>query len=157
MRKAAWPIEPVSATPCSNSALPGPKAISFPQTTRKRGDKEADVEERFLLLMASLKCLAKRRANLIHGNALRRREAGTLFQDTRKPLRLWFQAMWYVTNQKQGVNALGLQRLLGLGSYRTAWTWLHKLRRAMVRPGRDRLPGTVEVDETFIGGPKPGP
>jgi len=82
--------------------------------------------------------------------------AGTLFQDTRKPLRLWFQAMWYVTNQKQGVNALGLQRLLGLGSYRTAWAWLHKLRRAMVRPGRDRLPGTVEVDETFIGGPRPG-
>ena len=65
--------------------------------------------------------------------------AGTVFQDTRKPLRLWFQAMWYVTNQKQGVNALGLQRLLGLGSYHTAWTWLHKLRRAMVRPGRDRL------------------
>jgi ribosomal protein L37AE/L43A len=63
--------------------------------------------------------------------------AGTLFQDTRKLLRLWFQAMWYVTNQKQGVNALGLQRLLGLGSYRTAWTWLHTLRRAMVRPGRD--------------------
>ena len=63
--------------------------------------------------------------------------------------------MWYVTNQKQGVNALGLQRLLGLGRYRTAWTWLHKLRRAMVRPGRDRLPGTVEVDETFIGGPGP--
>ena len=60
--------------------------------------------------------------------------AGTLFQDTRKPLRLWFQAMWYVTNQKQGVNALGLQRLLGLGSYRTAWTWLHKLRRAMDVP-----------------------
>ena len=82
--------------------------------------------------------------------------ARTLFQDTRKPLRLWFQAMWYVTNQKQGVNALGLQRLLGLGSYRTAWTWLHKLRRAMVRPGRDRLSGTVEVDETFVGGPKPG-
>ena len=82
--------------------------------------------------------------------------AGTLFQDTRKPLRLWFQAMWYVTNQKQGVNALGLQRLLGLGSYRTAWTWLHKLRRAMVRPGRDRLSGTVEVDETFVGGPEPG-
>ena len=82
--------------------------------------------------------------------------AGTVFQDTRKPLRLWFQAMWYVTNQKQGVNALGLQRLLGLGSYHTAWTWLHKLRRAMVRPGRDRLAGTVEVDETFLGGPEPG-
>ena len=82
--------------------------------------------------------------------------SGTLLQDARKPLQLWFQAMWHVTNQKQGVNALGLQRLLGLGSYHTAWTWLHKLRRAMVRPGRDRLPGTVEIDETFIGGPKPG-
>lgn len=81
---------------------------------------------------------------------------GTLFQDTRKPLQLWFQAMWYMTNQKQGVSALGLQRVLGLGSYRTAWTWLHKLRRAMVRPGRDRLQGTVEVDETFVGGPRPG-
>src|SRR5689334_8054117 len=66
--------------------------------------------------------------------------AGTIFQDTRKPLRMWFMAMWYVTNQKNGVSALGLQRVLGLGSYETAWTWLHKLRRAMVRPGRDALP-----------------
>ena len=82
--------------------------------------------------------------------------AGTLFQDTRKPLRLWLQAMGYVTNQKQGVNALGLQRLLGWGSYHTAGPWWHKLRRAMVPPGRDRLPGTVQVDETFIGGPRPG-
>ena len=82
--------------------------------------------------------------------------AGTIFQDTRKPLWLWFRAMWYVTNQKHGVSALGLQRTLALGSYRTAWTWLHKLRYAMVRPGRDRLSGTVEVDETYIGGEKPG-
>jgi len=64
--------------------------------------------------------------------------------------------MWYVTNQKQGVSALGLQRALGLGSYHTAWSWLHKLRRAMVRPGRDRLLGNIEVDETYIGGEKPG-
>jgi transposase-like protein len=78
--------------------------------------------------------------------------AGTLFQDTRKPLRLWFRAMWYVTNQKQGASALGVQRVLGLGSYTTAWSWLHKLRRAMVRPGRDRLNGEVEVDETYLGG-----
>lgn len=77
---------------------------------------------------------------------------GTLFQDTRKPLRLWFQAIWYVVNQKNGVSALGLQRALGLGSYHTAWEWMHKLRRAMVRPGRDRLSGLVEMDETFIGG-----
>ena len=77
---------------------------------------------------------------------------GTLFQDTRKPLRLWFQAMWYVVNQKNGVSALGLQKALGLGSYHTAWEWLHKLRRAMIRPGRDRLSGIVEVDETLLGG-----
>lgn len=82
--------------------------------------------------------------------------AGTIFQDTHKPLWMWFRAMWYVTNQKHGVSALGLQRFLGLGSYRTAWTWLHKLRRAMVRPGRDLLSGVVEVDETFIGGERPG-
>ena len=82
--------------------------------------------------------------------------AGTLFQDRHKPLRLWFEAMWYVTNQKSGVSALGLQRVLGLGSYHTAWSWLHKLRRAMVRPGRDRLTGVVEVDEVFIGGERPG-
>jgi len=82
--------------------------------------------------------------------------AGTIFQDTRKPLRLWFRAMWYVTSQKNGASAMGLQRVLGLGSYLTAWTWLHKLRRAMVRPGRDRLSGRVEVDETYIGGEEPG-
>lgn len=82
--------------------------------------------------------------------------AGALFHDTHKPLRLWFEAMWYVVNQKLGVSALGLQRALGLGSYHTAWNWLHKLRRAMVRPGRDRLCGQVEVDEVFIGGVRPG-
>jgi len=82
--------------------------------------------------------------------------AGTLFQDTRKPLRLWFRALWYVTTQKQGASALGVQRVLGLGSYTTAWAWLHKLRRAMVRPGRDRLNGEVEIDETYIGGLREG-
>lgn len=83
--------------------------------------------------------------------------AGTIFQDTHKPLRLWFRALWYVTSQKNGVSALGLQRVLGLGSYKTAWAWLHKLRRAMVRPGRERLHGRVEVDETYIGGEHAGP
>ncbi len=58
--------------------------------------------------------------------------------------------------RKFGVSALGLQRVLGLGSYQTAWTWLHKLRRAMVRPGRDMLGGCVEVDETYIGGEEEG-
>ncbi len=82
--------------------------------------------------------------------------AGTLLQDTRKPLRMWFLAMWFVTSQKNGVSALGLQRVLGLGSYETAWTWLHKLRRAMVRPGRDCLSGEIEVDETYAGGSEEG-
>jgi transposase-like protein len=78
--------------------------------------------------------------------------AGTIFQDTRKPLRLWFRAIWHITSQKNGASALGLQRELGLGSYVTAWSWMHKLRRAMVRPGRDRLSGRIEVDETYVGG-----
>lgn len=82
--------------------------------------------------------------------------AGTIFQDTHQPLTLWFRAMWWVTSQKNGASALGLQRVLGLGSYKTAWSWLHKLRRAMVRPGRDRLLGRVEVDETYLGGPEEG-
>jgi transposase-like protein len=77
--------------------------------------------------------------------------AGTVFEKTRTSLRNWLAAVWYITNQKQGVTALGLQRALGLGSYQTAWTMLHRLRRAMVRPGRERLSGVVEVDEAFIG------
>jgi transposase-like protein len=77
--------------------------------------------------------------------------AGTIFDKTRTPLTTWFAAVWYVTNQKHGASALGLQRVLGLGSYQTAWTILHKLRLAMVRPGRDRLSGRVEVDECYVG------
>jgi len=83
-------------------------------------------------------------------------KAGTIFEGSRSPLTMWFRAIWWVTSQKTGASAKGLQRILGLGSYETAWTWLHKLRRAMVRPGRDRLAGVVEVDETYIGGEKPG-
>jgi transposase-like protein len=82
--------------------------------------------------------------------------AGTIFQDSRKPLSMWFRAIWCVTAPKTGASALTLQRTLGLGSYKTAWTWLHKIRRAMVRPGRERLEGEVEVDETFIGAPEEG-
>lgn len=82
--------------------------------------------------------------------------SGTIFHRTRKPLTLWFNAMWHLTSQKYGANALGLQRVLGLGSYHTAWEWLHRLRRAMVRPGRDKLFGIVEIDETFIGGERAG-
>jgi transposase-like protein len=82
--------------------------------------------------------------------------AGTIFQDTHKSLTLWFRAMWWVTSQRTGMSAVSLQEALGLGSYRTAWAWLHKLRRAMVRPGRDRLSGRVEVDETYLGGLEEG-
>jgi len=82
--------------------------------------------------------------------------AGTVFQDSRLPLTLWFRAVWWVTSQKNGVSAMGLQRVLGLKSYKTAWALLHKLRRAMVRPGRDRLQGRVEVDEAFVGGEEEG-
>ena len=82
--------------------------------------------------------------------------AGTIFDSTRKPLRMWFQAMWYLTSQKSGGSALGLQCVLGLRSYQTAWSWLHKLRRAMVRPGREQLKGCVEVDETYLGGKEQG-
>jgi transposase-like protein len=82
--------------------------------------------------------------------------AGTIFQDSRLSLTLWFRAVWWVTSQKNGVSAMGLQRVLGLKSYKTAWTMLHKLRHAMVRPGRDRLQGRVEVDDAFVGGEEEG-
>jgi transposase-like protein len=82
--------------------------------------------------------------------------AGTIFQDTRTPLRVWFQAIWWVTTQKNGTSTLGLQRVLGLNRYETAWTIMHRLRRAMVRPGRDLLTGRVEIDECYIGGEEEG-
>jgi len=82
--------------------------------------------------------------------------AGTIFERTRMPLTLWFRTIWWVTSQKNGASALGLQRVLGFGGYETAWTWLHKLRRAMVRPNRDRLSGRVEVDEVYVGGLEEG-
>jgi transposase-like protein len=82
--------------------------------------------------------------------------AGTIFHGTRTPLTVWFAAAWYMSSAKNGVSAKTLHRLLGFGSYQTAWTMLHRFRAAMVRPGRDRLIGTVEVDEAFIGGIRPG-
>lgn len=78
--------------------------------------------------------------------------AGTIFQGTHKPLTIWFRGIWHVVSQKNGASAVNVQQTLGLGSYFTAWTWLNKLRRAMVRPGRDQLQGRVEVDETYVGG-----
>ncbi len=82
--------------------------------------------------------------------------AGTVFQGTRKPLRLWFNVIWWVMSQKTGVSALNLKNAMNFKSYETAWTWLQKLRRIMIRPGREQLNRTVEVDETYIGGPETG-
>jgi len=82
--------------------------------------------------------------------------AGSIFHRTRTPLRTWFLAAWMITSQKYGANALGLKRDLGLKSYQTAWAWLHKFRRAMVRPGRDRLSGIIEIDEIYVGGVEEG-
>lgn len=81
---------------------------------------------------------------------------GTIFHGTRKPLLLWFHIIWWVVAQKTGASAYNLTDFMGFGSYETAWSWLQKLRRAMVRPERDRLSGEVEVDETFIGGKEIG-
>ncbi|MDH3209974.1 MAG: IS1595 family transposase [Burkholderiaceae bacterium] len=84
------------------------------------------------------------------------RTAGTILQDTRTPPTVWFAAAWSLIAQKSGISALGLQRVLGLGSYQTAWAMLHRFRTAMVRPHRELLCGDVEVDEVFIGGVKAG-
>jgi len=77
---------------------------------------------------------------------------GTIFHKSTKPLMIWFRAIWWMVAQKNGVSAKGLQKVLGLGSYRTSWTWLHKFRRLMVFSGRSKLQGTVEVDEVLVGG-----
>jgi hypothetical protein len=82
--------------------------------------------------------------------------AGTILAGTRTPLVSWFMSIWQLTNQKHGMSAMGLQRLLGLRSYETAWAHMHKLRRAMVRPGREPLRGLVEIDEGYIGGEEAG-
>ena len=82
--------------------------------------------------------------------------AGTIFDRTRTPLTVWFTACWLFATLKNGVSALSLQRALEIGSYQTAWAILHRLRSVLVRPGRDRLAGTVEVDETYMGGEEPG-
>lgn len=82
--------------------------------------------------------------------------AGTIFHGTRTSLQLWFHVIWWVAVQKTGVSASNFQDFMGFGSYETAWTWLHKLRRVMNRPERDKLKGDVEVDETFIGGEESG-
>ena len=78
--------------------------------------------------------------------------SGTLFHGTRKPLKLWFRAIWEICVHRQGISAADLQRVLGLGSYETAWAWAHRIRRALVREEREPLEGVIQLDETFVGG-----
>src|SRR3954466_3402859 len=82
--------------------------------------------------------------------------AGTIFEQTKTGLAKWFLALYLVTSSKGGIAATELERQPGLGSYQTAWTWLHKLREAMVGPDREPLAGRVEADEPRLGGPRPG-
>ena len=82
--------------------------------------------------------------------------AGTILQNSKKPITSWFKAMWWFTTRKSGVNAINLQDLLGLGSYETAWSWLQKLRACTIRHGREKLSGKVEADEFYIGGQESG-
>ena len=105
------------------------------------------IDEPWRMKGGTLRCKACRKRTSI--------TSGTIFDKTRYPMRTWFHVMWHVCGQKNGVSALGLKRELGFGSYQTAWAWMHKLRRAMVRPDRDMIGGpgvVVEVDETFVGG-----
>ncbi len=81
--------------------------------------------------------------------------AGTMFHGTRKPLRMWFRAIFEFVSRKHGCNAMDIMRLLGL-SYQTSWEWLHKIRDVFVRKGREPLKGDVEADETYVGGPEEG-
>jgi len=82
--------------------------------------------------------------------------AGTIFHGTRKPMRLWFKALWWFSTSKNSVNASSLKDLLGLGSYQTAWCWLQKLRNCTVFSDRAKLSGTIEVDEFYLGGERSG-
>jgi transposase-like protein len=82
--------------------------------------------------------------------------AGTIFEQTKTGLARWFLAIYLVTSSKGGISAMELKRQMGFGSYQTAWSWLHKIRKAMVRPAREPLGARVEADETYVGGPRPG-
>ena len=85
-----------------------------------------------------------------------RSSAGTVFEQTKTGLARWFLAIYLVTSSKGGIAATELQRQMGFGSYQTAWSWLHKIRKAMVAPDRLPLAARVEADETYVGGPRPG-
>jgi transposase-like protein len=100
--------------------------------------------------------LSRKRIKCKHCSFLITITANTIFDQSNKPLTMWFRAIWWMIAQKNGVSATGLQNILGIGSYKTAWIWLHKLRTLMVLPSREKLTGIVEVDETFVGGASEG-
>lgn len=100
--------------------------------------------------------LSRKRLKCKHCNSSVTITSNTLFDQSNKPLSLWFRAIWWMIAQKNGVSASGLQSILGIGSYKTAWLWLHKLRELMVLPNRGKLSGKIEIDETFVGGVKEG-
>jgi transposase-like protein len=81
---------------------------------------------------------------------------GTIFEQTKTDLAKWFLAIYLVTSSKGGISAMELQRQMGFGSYQTAWSWLHKIRKATVATGRKPLAERVEADETYLGAAKPG-
>jgi transposase-like protein/Zn ribbon nucleic-acid-binding protein len=80
----------------------------------------------------------------------------TIFHNSKIRLVVLFRVIWWIVAQKNGVSAKGVQRILGIGSSRTAWVWLHKFRRLMIVPGRDKLSGIIELDETYVGGEHEG-
>lgn len=82
--------------------------------------------------------------------------SGTLLEKTHKPLKMWFRAIFEISTRRTGISAKDLQRIMGFGSYKTAWSWLHKLRAAMVRSDSEPLGPFVQVDEALVGG-KGGP
>ena len=82
--------------------------------------------------------------------------SGTLLEKTRKPFKVWFRAVFEISSRRNGISAKELQRILGFGSYKTAWSWLHKLRAALVRPEREPLAQAVQIDEALVGGRRGG-
>lgn len=82
--------------------------------------------------------------------------SGTVLEKTRKPFRMWFRAVFEISSRRNGISAKELQRIMGFGSYETAWTWLHKLRAALVRPSREPLAEAVQIDEAFVGAKRAG-
>jgi len=77
---------------------------------------------------------------------------GTIFENTKYPMREWFRVIHLMLTSKKGISALQIHRIIGTGSYRTAWSMCHRIRTALVDKDFRKLIGVVEVDETWIGG-----